>query len=157
MTRVTAKKEVWLHGQVWKTVIISLTDNKVVNWRPFVTSWAVLAAALIKHCNNMWWQHYFDLLKISETASISTNLKLPVSFNPCSFDLYLLSESEGQCIFYFSCITPEFYLDTVDRRTLVWKWWAEINFIYLSSPFFQNRNAFHLVCNIFFGQLTALF
>lgn len=125
-------QEVWLRGQVWRTVAISLTDNKVVDRRPFVTtSWAVLAAAPIKHCNNMWWYHYFDLLKISKRASISTNLKLPISLNPCSFDLYLLSENEGFYIFYFSCITPEFYVDTVDKWTLVWKWWAEINFIYL--------------------------
>ena len=87
-----------------------------------ITSWAVLAAALIKHCNNIWWWHYSDLLKISKRASVSTNLKLPVSHNPCIFDFSLLSENERECIFYFSCIVHEFYLDTVDKWTLVWKW-----------------------------------
>lgn len=45
---------------------------------------------------------------MNKRASISTNLKLPVSCNPCSFDFCLLSENEGQSIFDFDCNTPEF-------------------------------------------------
>lgn len=55
MTEVTAEKEVWLRGQVQKTVTISLTDDKVIDRRQLVASWALPAAAFVKHSNNMWW------------------------------------------------------------------------------------------------------